>query len=100
MEPEGSDHWTCIPPHPARGSDTHRVVAVVVEHERPLEVGLLETLRDVGTIPEYRGRLTDLQALLASDDMRLLGYQFYRTCWTKLVSQFYSQIGKERVSSL
>jgi hypothetical protein len=91
--PETVDYWKCIPPHPARGSDTHRIVTVVIEHDKPIEPSYLEAHQDINAAPEYLARLTDLHSLLGRENVKLLGYQFYRTCWTKPVSQFYTQIG-------
>lgn len=93
--PSKQDELSNLPPIPARGSDTHRILLVVLEHEQ--KIGLdeitLSTESNKGVEP-YQDRLVDVRNLLAKDGIRLFGYQFYRTCWTKTVSEFYQKLGK------
>lgn len=99
MAPSADDALPCIPPHPARGSDTHRIVAFVLEHANPLALEALILAHEIPPAASaYKLRVTDMRRVLAGGtedggDVRLMGYQFYRTCWTRAVSQFYPQIG-------
>lgn len=97
MRAEDGDFLESIPPHPARGSDTHRVVVVVLEHSSPVEPSQLFNLTlEKNNTPLYQNRIVDLRMLLKREDIQLSGYQFYRTCWTQKVSQFYADLSNIR----
>lgn len=95
FNPSQDDPWTCIPPHPARGSDTHRILACVFEHSVPLDISTFRLSNSaVGAIgTETSSRLLDVRLLLGNHGVNLAGIQFYRTCWTKKISEFYTQMG-------
>lgn len=119
MMPNDTDAIRCIPPHPARGSDTHRIIAVVLEHEAPIGIEQLvpgigpgqesasESLDGGVSLPAvlYSQRKMDLRAVVATEGgtkegeghgrmIPMIGYNFYRTCWTRTVSDFYTRLGK------
>lgn len=71
-----------IPPHPQRGSGTHRIVAALIEHEAEAELGNFN-------------RQFDLKELTKSLQGHIAGFAFFRTCWTKAVSQVYSETLKQ-----
>ena len=88
---ESADLLKAIPPHPSRGSDTHRIVAFVLEHEQPLNKILTDS---ASTVEHEKSRHTNIKQLLEeSEGVRLVGYQFFRTCWTKVVNQFCHKMG-------
>lgn len=84
--PEAGDYVPHQAPHPARGSDTHRIVAVVVEHAGPCPV--------TGQV-SIENRRMDIRNLLGGEDAAvvLVGYQFFRTCWTAKVSEAFKKMG-------
>lgn len=44
----------------------------------------------------HSSRVTDIRKIVSDDGekiINLVGLQFYRTCWTRTVSKFYSDIG-------
>lgn len=100
FSPSSADLWPCVPPHPARGSDTHRILVCVLRHPAPLDAAAVQLAKDVTQEPESRvaGRLLDVRLVLGDRSIELVGIQFYRTCWTRQVSAFYSQMGIARVS--
>jgi hypothetical protein len=80
-----------IPPHPARGSDTHRVVSVMMEHDKPImESTFLKTV-DIGPGFElYNNRIASLDGIRS---VSITGIQFHRICWTPAVSMIYQRLG-------
>lgn len=63
------------PPHPARGTSTHRILTVLMEHDQPY------------TIDEARTTADLLKAM--KEGGVVCGYTFFRTCWTRAVSEMY-----------
>lgn len=64
-----------VAPHPARGSGSHRLILVLIEHQHPFD-------RTVGG--EF-----DCKQLLGEMGGSVRGYVFFRSCWTKAVSAIY-----------
>lgn len=69
-----------IPPHPERGSGIHRIVICV---------GTIKSEEN-----ENKGEInrnTTTAELLKMTNGYLQGYAFFRTCWTRHVSQIYKE---------
>lgn len=109
FEPECNDHIQYIPSHPSRGSSMHRVISVVIEHDKPILVDELKFLPSDSPLISssiykdsyLQKRFINLQSVLEEvqvntsapvKDIQLLGYQFYNTCWTKYVSTIFKKI--------
>lgn len=78
---EGDDHQVhhpYIPPHPARGTSSHRFVSVIFQHDSPL------------TLPS--DRIANVKEILEGSKATVKGYSFFRSCWTKEVSRIYAEI--------
>lgn len=78
----GTEVLSYVPPHPQRGSGTHRIVAALIEHEAKAN---LEALH----------KNFDLMDLAKSLQGQITGFTFFRTCWTKAVSRIYSDTLKQ-----
>lgn len=93
---EGDDALACIAPHPARGSDTHRIIAVLISHAEPLALGdIIDEHREsvLRSVPAYKDRLIDLKLLATREGIVIEAYQFFRMCWTKETSKVFSRLG-------
>lgn len=96
VQPNEDDAIPCVAPHPARGSDTHRIVAVLVSHSDPLKLDEIidERRRDaLQSIPFYKDRVVNLKRLISIGDVSIESYQFFRTCWTIHTSKVYARLG-------
>jgi phosphatidylethanolamine-binding protein (PEBP) family uncharacterized protein len=67
-----------IPPHPARGSGVHRIVVTVGTRAK--------------SVPSMK-RHCSIAEMVAKLEGSILGVSFFRTCWTKQVSDVYSRLG-------
>lgn len=89
---EDDDVLNFIPPHPARGSDSHRIIATLLEHDSPITVSCLRVDNEISN-SKYSDRHMNLLKVSDRSDIRIVGYQFFRTCWTRKTSSFYDSIG-------
>lgn len=110
FEPRSNDYLEYIPSHPSRGSSMHRIISVIIEHDRPvLENDLKFLSNDSPFLKDINDsflqkRFINLQSLLENvqvnissplQDIQLLGYQFYYTCWSKYVSNIFKRLGRD-----
>lgn len=70
-----------IPPHPARGTGVHRIVIVVGTIEKTLS---------------FNQRKCTISEMLQITNGKILGFSFFRTFWTKHVTDIYGQLGNLR----
>jgi len=91
ISPEEGDLMGYIPPHPARGSDTHRILIVLLEHDITLKLPLKTA---AGLAPLYDQRIIELRRLLSRSEVKLFGYNFFRSCWTAQTSPLWTDVLK------
>lgn len=78
----GIEALSYIPPHPQRGSGTHRLVAALIEHEQRATIDSFD-------------RQFDMKQLVKSLNGHIAGFAFFRSCWTKAVSLVYREAFKQ-----
>lgn len=91
LSPSSPSFHAYEPSHPARGSGTHRFIAVVIENSKPISLSQ-DRYYFITKAILMNFRFLNLGELLSACEGKVVGYTFFRSCWTKPVSQIYSQV--------